>query len=217
MLQVTSTPTKRRQHHTKSLCKWHSTRYIFGNNKHGVLLQPWRWDRRGRGTWVCRGPRFIRSLWTMAMQVLLKRTSQCCKTLIKTTQDLMSRRAYGVSVSLDPALRAPVRPGVGILQVFSQGCLVCLVCWRFFYRVLWCLGGFLRLKGKANSGEMECFFQSVLIWIKSQERIDFKSDSSCRLKEDPLAHQATWPTWTLASRLWALFFLLGGWCGGGLE
>eukprot|EP00435_Cladocopium_sp_Y103_P026366 s1414_g6.t1 len=37
-------------------------------------------------------------------------------------QDLMSRRAYGVSVSLDPALRVLIRPeGIGNLQVFSEG------------------------------------------------------------------------------------------------
>eukprot|EP00434_Breviolum_minutum_P023472 symbB.v1.2.020705.t1/scaffold1760.1/size102730/3 len=37
-------------------------------------------------------------------------------------QDLMSRRAYGVSVSLDPALRVLLRPeGIGNLQIFSQG------------------------------------------------------------------------------------------------
>ena len=37
-------------------------------------------------------------------------------------QDLMSRRAYGVSVSLDPALRVLIRTeGIGNLQVFSQG------------------------------------------------------------------------------------------------
>ncbi|CAK8995664.1 Hypothetical protein SCF082_LOCUS4456 [Durusdinium trenchii] len=37
-------------------------------------------------------------------------------------QDLMSRRAYGMSVSLDPALRVLIRPeGIGNLQVFSQG------------------------------------------------------------------------------------------------
>ena len=34
----------------------------------------------------------------------------------------MSRRAYGVSVSLDPALRVLLRPeGIGNLQIFSQG------------------------------------------------------------------------------------------------
>ena len=34
----------------------------------------------------------------------------------------MSRRAYGMSVSLDPALRVLIRPeGIGNLQVFSQG------------------------------------------------------------------------------------------------
>jgi hypothetical protein len=34
----------------------------------------------------------------------------------------MSRRAYGVSVSLDPALRVLIRPeGIGNLQVFSEG------------------------------------------------------------------------------------------------
>ena len=44
----------------------------------------------------------------------------------------MSRRACGMSVSLDPALRVPVRPeGVGNLQVFSQGWMVCVACWRF--------------------------------------------------------------------------------------
>mmetsp|Transcript_9421 Transcript_9421/g.17439 ORF Transcript_9421/g.17439 Transcript_9421/m.17439 type:complete len:313 (+) Transcript_9421:40-978(+) len=38
------------------------------------------------------------------------------------TRDLMSRRAYGMSVSLDPALRVLVRPeGLGNLQVFSEG------------------------------------------------------------------------------------------------
>ena len=39
-----------------------------------------------------------------------------------TGEDLMSRRAYGVSVSLDPALRVLIRPeGIGNLQVFSEG------------------------------------------------------------------------------------------------
>ena len=34
----------------------------------------------------------------------------------------MSRRAYGVSVSVDPALRVLIRPeGIGNLQVFSEG------------------------------------------------------------------------------------------------
>ncbi|CAE7360363.1 unnamed protein product [Symbiodinium pilosum] len=37
-------------------------------------------------------------------------------------RDLMSKRAYGVSVSFDPALRVLVRPeGLGNLQVFSEG------------------------------------------------------------------------------------------------
>ncbi|CAE7534490.1 unnamed protein product [Symbiodinium natans] len=37
-------------------------------------------------------------------------------------RDLMSKRAYGMSVSFDPALRVLVRPeGLGNLQVFSQG------------------------------------------------------------------------------------------------
>ena len=37
-------------------------------------------------------------------------------------EDLMNRRAYGVSVSLDPALRVLLRPeGIGNLQIFSKG------------------------------------------------------------------------------------------------